>query len=243
MIKVAIFTEGQTELIFIRYLLFQVVDNEKLSFESIKLHGGRMFEVPYNYSCPDPEVHFMIINAEGDGQVLSAIMEREKRLFEKGFDRIIGLRDMYSSAYHNKSPGVINEEISQAFFEGAHKVISSMSKPNDILLYFAIMEIEAWFLGMYNLFQKIDKRFSVDYIENELNINIREVDPQVEFYKPSKVLEDIFELVGRRYSKSRHDSESICSRSATSDLDNAIENKRCKSFKDFYDVIKEYKNA
>ena len=243
MIKVAIFTEGQTEQIFVRYLLFQVVDNAKLSFESIKLHGGTMFEVPYNYSCPDPEVHFMIINVEGDGQVLSAIMERETALFEKGFDRIIGLRDMYSSAYHDKSPGVINEEISQAFFDGAHKVISSMSKPNDILLYFAIMEIEAWFLGMYNLFQKINERLSVDYIENELSINIREVDPQMVFYKPSKTLKDIFELVGIRYRKSQDDCESICSRIEISDLDNAIEHERCQAFEDFYNVIKEYKNA
>ena len=62
----------------------------------------------------------------------------------------------------------------------------------------------------------------------------------MEFYKPSKVLKDIFELVGRRYRKSQDDCESICSRIEISDLDNAIENERCKAFEGFYNVIKAF---
>lgn len=98
----------------------------------------------------------------------------------------------------------------------------------------AIMELEAWFLAMYDIFSRINSRLSVDYIEKELGFNLADIDPQTEFFKPAEEVHRIFQLVGLRYQKSTHDVESICSRINTNDLCNAFKNRRCSSFRDFY---------
>ena len=94
--RIAIFAEGQTELIFIRNLLLKVVDPSKLSFECFELISHKPCTVPYQYPNQSAEIHFLILNVRGDEAVLSSIREREKDLVERGgYDRIIGLRDMY----------------------------------------------------------------------------------------------------------------------------------------------------
>jgi hypothetical protein len=238
MIRIAIFTEGQSELIFVRTLLLKVIDNNTLSFQCIKLHGGREFAVRYNYSSPDPNVHFLIVNAENDNRVLSAIKEREKNLFKKGYHKIIGLRDMYSEDYYKRSPKVIDDKLTQEYIRAAMNIINTMSKPNKIKFCFAIMEIEAWFLSMYDLFSKINDTLSIDYIKTKLDIDLKEIDPQKEFYKPSNKIDKIFKLIGLEYNKSEKDCEKICSIMEITDFDVAIENDRCSTFKDFYGEIK-----
>lgn len=170
---------------------------------------------------------------------MSALREREERLFQVGYDKIIGLRDMYSEVYDRKSPGVINESVSNEFIENTKKVIDNMSKPDCIIFVFAIMETEAWFLAMYNLFRKIEKTLSVEYIEEETGINLKNIDPQKEFYKPSNELNKIFQLIGRNYSKSENDIEMLCSQLELSDLSNAIENNRCEAFRTFLHTMNE----
>ncbi len=238
MIKIAVFTEGQTELIFVRKILLEVIDKSKLSFECIKLHGGKEFLVPYPYTSRDPNLHFMIVNVGNDGKVLDAIKEREKRLFAIGYQRIIGLRDMFSENYRKRSSRVINDKVTKDFIKSAQETINDMSRPDRIRLYFAIMEIEAWFLSMYNLFSKINGTLSINYIENKLKINLKTIDPQKKFYKPSNMIVKILRLMGRKYDKSEDDSEMICSKMAITDFDNAIEKGRCSTFKDFYGEIK-----
>ena len=104
--KVAVFTEGQSELVFVRHLLLRVADPSKLSFECHELLAGRLSPVPYRYCGANPEVHFMIVNVHCDEGVLSSIRQREKGLIEKsGYEGILGLRDMYSAAYTRRSGG------------------------------------------------------------------------------------------------------------------------------------------
>jgi len=54
--KIAIFVEGQGELIFTRNLLYHFKDPARLSFEYFKLHGHLQQEVPYEYKNPYAEV-------------------------------------------------------------------------------------------------------------------------------------------------------------------------------------------
>ena len=240
MIKIALFTEGQTEQIFVRSLLFQVIDNSKLSLDCIKLHGGGEISVPFPYICPDPKVHFLIIDVGNDNRVLSAIGEREERLFEAGYEKVIGLRDMYSEAYDKRSPGNIDDRLTENFIENAQIIIDDMSKPESIVLIFAIMEIEAWFLAMYNLFSKIDETLSVEFIEKQIRINLKKIDPQKDFYKPSSELKKILRLIGKEYRKSKDDSEMLCSKMELSDFATAVENNRSKAFKVFYEEMEKY---
>ncbi len=239
--KVAIFAEGQTELIFVRGFLLRLIDPSKLSFECLELLAHKPYPVQYSYSCPNPEVHFLIINVHGDEGVLSSIRGREKELIERsGYEKIIGLRDMYSEVYKKLSPGMINDDISNQLIESHNSTIRKMTYHDRIKLHFAIMEIEAWFLAMYNIFQGIDSILSVEYIEEKLGFNLKSIDPQKEFYKPSNQVRDVFLLSGWQYDKKESDIENIISKMELIDFDNARENNRCKSFDAFYQEVINY---
>ena len=236
--KIAIFVEGQSEQIFVRDLLLKVFDNSKLSFHCVKLYADEMQKAPYHYNIGQPhvKVHFLVIDASNDKKVLSAIQEREKHLFKKGYDKVLGLRDMYSEEYRKRST-IINDKVIKNFINGAMKTISLMSCPEKTYLYYAIMELEAWFLGMYNLFCKIDNTLNIDYIKDKMGYNLNEINPQNEFYKPSDELDKIFKLVELQYKKRSNEVNKISSYIEKKDCENAIENNRCDSFKCFYKKI------
>ena len=145
--RIAIFVEGQSELIFIRNLLLVIIDNLKLSFECLKLHGEKQEPAPYKYSPPTAAVYFLIINVGGDTKVGSAIKEKGKKLFDSGYDEIIGLRDMYCEAYQKRSPDNIDDKLSQSLIEGVNKIIQTLVNAEKITIYFSIMEIESWILS------------------------------------------------------------------------------------------------
>jgi len=236
--KIAVFTEGQTELIFVREFLFRLIDPSKLSLQCYELLAHNLSPVPFSYSSPSPEVHFMIINAQGDEGVFSSIGEREIDLIEKGgYEKIIGLRDMYSAVYEKLSPGLINDRVSRKLAQSYNLTIQNMTYSNKIKLYLAVMEIEAWFLAMYNIFQKIDSKLTVDFIKQNLGIDLKNIDPQIEFFKPSNQVQDIFGLHNMAYSKKKSEIESIVSKMDLSDFDNARENNRCSCFATFYQEV------
>ncbi len=239
--RIAIFAEGQTELIFIRNFLLKVLDPSKLSFECHELLHHQQSTVPYQYPNPNADIHFLILDVHGDEGVMSSIKEREKNLVEKnGYERIIGLRDMYSAEYARRSPRVIHDRISDMIIQGHNQTIGDMTYSDRIKFHFAIMEIEAWFLGMYNLFQKIDSLLTVEYIKQNLGIDLKSADPQKEFYRPSDQVRSIFQLCGREYKKKQGEIEGICKNIDSSDLDAARENGRCACFDDFYKEITSY---
>lgn len=235
--KIAIFTEGQSEQIFVRHFLTQVIGWEKISFECWKLYANRMDPAPFKYAGEKAEIHFFILNVTNDERLLSAVNDREKRFIQKGYEKIIALRDMHSQKYSKRSGGVIDEGITRIFIENANMTIKNMSNPSRIKMHFAIMELEAWFLGMYNMFERLNPALSIDYIEGELGFNLSVIDPQTEFFKPADIVGNILQLIDWQYKKSEHDIESICSQINTNDLCDAFKNGRCSSFRDFYEEM------
>ncbi len=235
--KIAIFVEGHCGLVFVRRMLLLLFDNSKLSFDCCEWRSRELGGIPYPYRPPDPEIYFLIIDAAGDQAVLSAIKEREKGLFEKGYDGIIGVRDMYSEAYIRRAGRTIDNGVTTQFLEGWHQTIDYMSEPAKIKLHISIMELEAWFLGMYELFPELDASLSMDAIKSQLGFDLETCDPQTDFFHPSKVLSDIFQLMGAQYRKSQDDIERICSKIKMSDFADATENGRCACFRKFQDEI------
>ena len=235
--KIAIFTEGQSEQIFIRHLLINLIGYGDLSFKCKKLYRDSFDDVPYQFDSPDPKFHFLIINTCGDEKVLSVIIERVDTLRSAGFEKFIGIRDMYCDIYQKKSPDRIDEALNQQIIISANKAIQNMDNPNQIILHFSVMEMEAWILSMYNLFPKINENLTLDFINENLGYNLSEIDPQQEFYKPSEDLNNIFSLVGLSYKKKFSQMESICSNIVGLDYENAIENGRCKNFVNLYSDI------
>lgn len=227
--KIAVFVEGQGEQVFVRNLLFQLIEPSKFSFDCIRLRAGNLEQAPYSFANPNAEVYFEIINVEGDRQVLKIIRKREERLFEKGFTKIIGLRDMYSEQYKKNSTS-INDEVTQKFIERANKVIATMSQPDRISLHFAIMELEAWWLSMYNLWRKIDSRLTPSFIEDNLGYNLALVNPQTEFFHPEVEVARVLKLANSSYDKQFKEVEGITSKIEPTDIREATENNRCDRF-------------
>ncbi len=236
--KIAIFTEGQTELVFVRELLLRLADPSKLSIECLELLANNYHGVPYKYSSPTPEYHFLIVDVHGDEGVLSSIGDRAKQLVETGkYDKIIGLRDMYSGIYKELSPGVISNDVTQKVIDKTNIAINEIPYRDRITLHFAIMETEAWFLGMYNVFQKCDRRLTTHHIMEKLGIDLVNTDPQTEFYHPADQINEIFELCTHGYRKRKGDTNLICTRMDSKDFENAVENNRCNSFNTFLQEI------
>ena len=100
--KIAIFTEGQSEQIFIRHLLINVIGYGDLSFKCQKLYGDHLDNVPYQFASPDPKFHFLIINTCGDEKVLSVIIESVDTLRNAGFEKFIGNYDTKQNPFLGK---------------------------------------------------------------------------------------------------------------------------------------------
>ncbi|MCB0208480.1 MAG: DUF4276 family protein [Anaerolineae bacterium] len=241
--KVAIFTEGQGELIFVRELLFKIMGYEDLSIACFALRSERFIDVPYKFGSPDSaSIHFLIVNVGNDEKVLSAIAERETELVNRGYDKIIGLRDMYSNAYRKRAT-TVDQQIIDAFKQAHDTTIQRMRHADRIQLFFAIMELEAWFLSMYNLFQKLDSSLTCALIEEQMGFNLETVNPENAFFRPAKILAALLNLAGISYDKSTGMMESLINQIDTTDIDEAIENGRCNSFARFYAALKTEKKS
>lgn len=235
--KIAIFAEGQSEQIFVRHFLALTLGWEKISFQCLKLYADSMTKARFDHNNEHAEVHFLIVNVGNDERVLSVIKETEVSFLQKGYEKIIGLRDMYSEKYKKRSLGRIDENVTRAFIENADKAIEQMSEPDRIKMLFAIMELEAWFLGMYSVFERLNSELTIEYIEKELGYNLSAIDPQTEFFRPADIVENIFSLIGERYKKSYDEIERICCKIEINDFHNAFEGGRCKSLKKFYEEM------
>jgi len=166
--KVAIFTEGQTELIFIRYLTGMELGWDKISVRCISLTRNKSTLAGLNYENPHADVLFQIIDVGNDERVLSKIKEQEEHLLKSGFVKILGLRDMYSESYLKRAGKKVVPDVINQFIEIAKHIVQKMSSPDKVILHFAIMEVEAWFLAMWKVFERLDTKLTVEYISGKL---------------------------------------------------------------------------
>ncbi len=232
MLKLAFFVEGQTELIFVEYLIDEYFTHPFFTIESYQLIGNRAKTITKRkHDRPDLEYYFLIFDVSGDSRVLSAINERAEYLITRnGYNGVIGLRDIYP----NKKKDM--KQIRSTFkmlFEGK-------SYSNKVKLSFAIMETEAWLLADYKLFERIDNRLTADFINKKLNINI-DSDNLENYPKPSATMQNIFKLIDRNYKKKKRKVEEICSNINFENLClNESNLSRIKSFKTFLKYIDKF---
>lgn len=235
--KTAIFVEGQTELILVREMLLRLFEYQNIHLECYTLFADSRFQsAEYSVENDTAAYYFQIINVGNDNAVIKRLLNREKYLWSAGFDRIIGLRDMYSRDYRILSNDRnIDELLNQKFIQGSRQTIDEKAEqPDKIFFSFAIMEAEAWLLGMPVVFERINEDLTIENIAKSLNINLNEIDPENEFFQPATEIEAIFELAGRNYNKSKGDSYALVSRIEKEDYETLNESEKCASFSTFY---------
>lgn len=235
--KLAIFVEGQAEFITVREFLLREF-GYIASIECRTLFTAReLRKAPYDYVNPTAQCHFQVINVGNDAAVLTRILEREQAMWNAGYEKIVGLRDMYSEAYREKARQ-IDPAITQRFIDGANDTLRQKAKfPEKIRFCFAIMEVEAWFLGMLTLFRKLDARLTVEYIKTHLQFDLAALDPETAFFHPAVRMDDIYQLVGRRYDKHQGDIEALASYLAKEDYTNLLASGKCHTFELFYRAL------
>jgi hypothetical protein len=237
MIKTVIFVEGQTELIVTREFLLKYFEYNDIEIVCYRLVTDSNTEkAEYDFQNNAASYHFQIINVGNDKSVLSAILKREKYLVKNEYKKIIGLRDMYSKEYKELSVD-IKENINTRFVEQTNQIISNFNSSIEINFHFAIMEIEAWLLGINNIFEKFDNRLSNKYIENNLSFDLQIVDPEKLFYHPAKEIDKILGLIGIKYNKSKAIIESLINLIGKNEIQELAQSTKCNSFKNFWQDI------
>jgi hypothetical protein len=176
-----------------------------------------------------------MINVGNDERVLDIILERKNGLVAKGFE-IIGLRDMYSSAYKRRTHQ-IDPQVTQTVLSFTQKNISENSNPGEISFFYAIMELEAWLLGLDNLFQKLDPHLTAGLIKDKLGYDLTTIDPEATFFHPAANLDEILALVGKRYTKSKDQMEGLLALVEPEDFLQLAESGKCNSFKTLFDKV------
>lgn len=181
--KLAVFVEGQTELVFVREFLKQWYgyDVNIVGFDCYNLLSKEFCDAEYKYGNEDSENYFMIVNVGNDNSVLSSI----------------------------------------GTFVDFH---------------FAIMEIEAWFLGMDGFMDRLDSRLTRDFVIKNLNINLDD-DPENTIFHPAAELGKIYALVDKQYDKHKSDISSIMSLLTNDDFLRLINSGKCNTFKMFAESL------
>ena len=226
--KVALFVEGLAEQVFVRDFLIKWYDWDinKVGLACYKLHAGNEYEAPYQHGTVDSENYFQIFNVGNDSSVLSVMLDRADRLHNAGYSLVVGLRDMFSKVYHQKTfqknnERIIDPELNERFIKSAKEEIEASSKPLELQMHYAIMEVEAWLLGMPKF---------MEYLQD---IN----DPETDIYHPAEKLKELMEAMGSGYDKHSKDIESIIGNLDKKDYLALYESGRCQSFRKFVDAL------
>ena len=236
--KVAIFVEGQAELIVVREMLLNVFEYQTIEIECRNLlEDWNTAKAEYDFVTPDAKYCFYILNVGNDERVLGAILEQETFLYKNGYHKIIGLRDMYGKKYRDKSKQ-IDVTINQKFIAGTQLSINEKAQQSSIIAFhYAIMEVEAWFLALPELLIGIDKNLTPSFILENLDIDLHQIDPETTFFHPAKTLNEIFKLIGRSYDKKKGTINELATLYCKDDYLLLGMSKKCKSFVDFYNSI------
>lgn len=201
--KLAIFVEGQTEQIFVREFLKSFASQYSLRINEAVIKGKKKIRIitVITNEPPNPETEFYILiyDSGQDKSVNSDMREQRHNLTENGYEKIIGLRDLY--------PKNISEK---ATLERSFQYTLRNQTGIPIHLIFAIMEIEAWFLAEWKHFQKIDECLTPDYIQQKFGFNPK-IDNMENRPHPAKDLDLIYQQVGRFYNKNKDQVNEIAS--------------------------------
>ncbi|MBD5356467.1 MAG: DUF4276 family protein [Bacteroides sp.] len=233
--KIAVYVEGHTELIFVCEFLRKWYDNDpsKVCIRYEYLNGVRPIKKNLEFGDKHSQRIYIIVNAGNDTTALSGAFKTASNRKSNGLDRILVLRDMYSKKYRqDKKQRGIDPIRNNKFINEAQSEINKRGFKGYVYCHFAIMEIEAWFLGMGWYFQKVDSSFTPDYLLSQLKFDLKD-DPETKYYHPVKWMEKIYKHFGSNYRKHEKEVNSIMSNLDKSDFETLFRSGKCASFNSF----------
>ena len=195
--RLAIFVEGYTELLFVDRLICEIAEIKHVAIQHRQIRGGgansgvpkKFIELQAPVLTPNHSLYFLIVDCGGEDQVRQRIQEEHEKLTTKGYERVIGLRDVYPNFTHAQIP---------TLKRGLRYGIKTSLTPVQFIL--SVMELEAWFLAEYSHFQHVDATLTVDVIRSQLGFD-PENDDMTRRLSPANDLIDAYNLIGSAYKK------------------------------------------
>ncbi|MDR1586146.1 MAG: hypothetical protein LBS57_01675 [Treponema sp.] len=198
--KVAVFVEGQTELVFADELVRHIFGHAKVDVETLQFSGKegsrRIRTIRSVNAASSTEYLFRIYDCQGGNEnstVKSDIREQFSRLLSESFSYIVGLRDVYPLLDIEKLKSMIDMELPNA-----------PSLP--VKIFLAVREIEVWFLAEENHYLLIDGALTVPYVNSMIGFDITTISTE-SIDHPSFVLKQIYQSIGKDYNKKKWEVE------------------------------------
>lgn len=230
--KLAIFTEGNTELLFAEAVINDLASQKKFVINTHNIMGSKrnrnlidITEITAKKVDDNTNFYIMIYNSGTDNQVKSDLIEHYKGLEKAGYQKIIAMRDVYNDA--------TRDELDR-FRAG----LNSNLPTGDIRIYFClgVMEFEAWLLAEYTHFNKFNKGITLEKVHAECKIDLVNDDLSL-LPNPSNSLKEIYWLANIHYNKNHKQLSEIFSCLDFYRIQSAL----CEKFEDlkrFYQELK-----
>ena len=194
--KLAVFVEGQTEAIFVEKLLEEVAGKNRLEIQRVRLHGKvRTVNLHATLNGIEQDYFVLVYDCEGHQNVKSDIRDNYNGLLGRGFEAIIGMRDVYPEFTHGDIPR-LRRSLAYAL----------KTKPVEVKMILCIMEIEAWFLAEHTHFTRIHSNLTLHRIATTFGFDPSQDDLELR-PQPANDLDRIYHLVGFAYTKRRTNTE------------------------------------
>lgn len=194
--RLAIFAEGNTEILFIRKLIEEIAGEHQVIFEEIRIAGGttcarRLIPLSGAKAQTNEKFYVLLLDCGGDHQVKSRILEEHERLTNKGYSMLIGSFDVRPRFTYADIPRL-----------ESHLSYRVKTKLAPVIFVLQIMEIESWFLSESTHFARIDPSITVDAIKSQLGFDPENDDMQRRPY-PSQDLDACYRIAGKAYLKKK----------------------------------------
>jgi hypothetical protein len=192
--KIAIFTEGKTEMEFVDLLIRSIAGEINITVARCDLIGQDLISHKFLSVVENGNLisHCLLVDCHGDEggrRVKKKVKEHLKSLHENGYEKVIGLWDLRPNFSYLDLARVRNELYTYI-----------PTKYCKCSLHLSVMEIESWFLQDRSHFTKIKPELTEEKIQSRLPLF---ADPNLyeKIETPAELLNDIYGLVGLSYKK------------------------------------------
>ena len=187
--KIALFVEGQTEQIFVKKLIEQMVNPSVVTTTTYQLRGGtkdtrKLILLETQSATQQSNYYFEIYDCGNDSKVKDDVIEHLPSMQRKDFSMIIGIRDVYPN---NAKIAHLRKYLTFGIPAGI---------PTQIVL--AVNEVEAWFMAEENHYKKIDTRLTIAKVNAIAGIDVSTDSTEI-IDHPTEKLNRIY-----RYTKSKN---------------------------------------
>ncbi len=236
--KVAIYVEGITEAAFVYRLIGEQYQWDWSAFrmECLHLDPAKAASDLHDYGDENSKDYFLIYDSGSDSAVSSDIRDRFENHRDNGFDKVVGLRDVYSERFIDLYGRQMNRNHIDSFIYDMQDTLAQYDSTGFIRLRFAIMETESWLLAMSDVFSRIDHRIDAQWLIDRVQIDVND-NPESAYFHPFSHLVDIYTSVSRTYSKHWDEIKEIIFKLSQNDFDMLYNSGKCPSFRDFVDAI------